>query len=187
MKYKSILIATLFVVATSISAVAQIGAHGGLRFTHTVISWDDTSFDENDDYATGPGVGVAIGYGFNPLFTMMVSLSAHTLNNGVANTQYAEILGRFHLGEKRLQPYAEAGVLGSLFRYDDIDVRFSGPGLVAGAGLRASLSNKFALELGVRPTRARFDKIKAGKQSNDIEAAKTWQFRSYVGFSVYID
>ncbi len=166
---------------------AQTGFHGGLRFAHSVITFDDTSFDENSDNGAGPGLGVAIGYGFNPILTMMVSLSAHTLNDGVANTQYAEILGRFHLGPNRLQPFLEAGVMGSLFRYDGIDVRFSGPGLVAGAGMRAALSERLSLEAGVRPTRARFDKLKSGKQSNDIEPIKTWQIRSYVGLSVYID
>jgi hypothetical protein len=43
------------------------------------------------------------------------------------------------------------------------------------------------LELGLRPTRAQYEKIKVGKQSNDIDAIKTWQLRSYVGLSVYIN
>jgi opacity protein-like surface antigen len=167
--------------------LAQTGFHGGVRFAHTLISWDDTTFDENDENGTGPGIGIAVGYGFNPLLTMMVSLSAHTLNSGKANTQYAEILGRFHLGQTRFQPYLEAGVMGSLFRYDDIDVRFSGPGIVAGAGLKAAISDKLSLELGVRPARSIYDKIRSGRQSNEIEDVKTWQIRSYVGISVYID
>ncbi len=187
MKYRSILFAFAIILGSNLPSFAQVGFHGGVRFAHTVISWDDTTFDENTDNGKGPGVGVAIGYGFNPILTMMVSLSAHKLNDGAANTQYAEIVSRFHLGQTWIQPYLEAGVMGSLFRYDDIDVRFSGPGLVAGAGLRAALTDKFSLELGVRPARSRYDKIKVGKQSNDIEDAKTWQLRSYVGLSVYID
>jgi hypothetical protein len=187
MMNKILLSLFLLIGLTWIPSLAQMGFHGGLRLTHSVINFDDTSFDENSKNGVGPGVGVAVGYGFNPILTMMVSLSSNTLNSGVANTHYAEILGRFHLGQSRFQPYLEAGVMGSIFRYDDIDVRFSGPGLVAGAGLRAALSNKFSLEAGVRPTRARFDKVKSGKQSNDIEAIKTWQIRSYVGLSVYID
>ncbi len=187
MMLKIFLSSILLLGFVCVPSMAQTGFHGGLRFSHSVITFDDTSFDESSDNGAGPGVGVAIGYGFNPILTMMVSLSAHTLNDGVANTQYAEILGRFHFGQHRFQPYVETGVMGSLFRYDGIDVRFSGPGLVAGAGLRAALSEKISLEAGIRPARARFDKIKSGKQSNDIEDIKTWQFRSYVGISVYID
>jgi hypothetical protein len=181
------LLSLSFIVLTLGPAYAQTGFHGGLRFAHTSISWDDTTFDDIDNRGKGPGVGIAIGYGFNPILTMMVSLSAHKLNDGAANTQYAEILSRFHLGQNRFQPYLEAGVMGSLFRYENIDVRFSGPGIMTGAGLRASLSDKLSLELGLRPTRARYEKIRVGKQSNDIDAIKTWQMRSYVGLSVYID
>jgi len=179
---------SLFIIfLTCVPTKAQVGFHGGLRAASTLISWDETTFDENDKIGSGPGVGIAIGYGFNPVLTMMVSLSAHTLNDGAANTQYAEIVGRFHVGQNRLQPYLEAGVIGTLFRYDDVDVRFSGPGIMTGAGLRMPIFNKLSVELGLRPTRARFDKVKVGKQSNDIDAIKTWQLRSYVGMSVYID
>jgi hypothetical protein len=182
------LFVTLIVIfSTCVPTKAQVGFHGGLRAASTIISWDETTFDENDKVGSGPGVGIAIGYGFNPVLTMMVSLSAHMLNNNVANTQYAEIVGRFHLGQNRLQPYLEAGVIGTLFRYDEVDVRFSGPGIMTGAGLRMPIFNKLSVELGVRPTRARFDKVKVGNQSNDIDAIKTWQLRSYVGMSVYID
>jgi len=187
MRIYSILFSIFVIICTSLPSVAQIGFHGGLRFTHAVISWDDTSFDEFNENGKGPGLGVAIGYGFNPLLTMMVSLSAHDLNNGAAKTQYAEIVSRFHLGQNRIQPYLEAGVLGTLFRFDNTDVRFSGPGIMAGGGLRASISDKISLELGLRPARAQYEKIKVGKQSNDIDAIKTWQLRSYVGLSVYID
>jgi hypothetical protein len=77
--------------------------------------------------------------------------------------------------------------LGTLFRFDNTDVRFSGPGILAGAGMRASISDKISLELGLRPSRVQYEKIKVGKQSNDIDAINTWQLRSYVGLSVYID
>jgi len=187
MRNCSILFSISIIVCTCLPSVAQIGFHGGVRLAHATITWDDTSFDEKNEKGKGPGLGVAIGYGFNPLLTMMVSLSAHKLNDGSANTQYAEIVGRFHLGQNRIQPYLEAGVLGTLFRFDNTDVRFSGPGILAGAGMRASISDKISLELGLRPSRVQYEKIKVGKQSNDIDAIKTWQLRSYVGLSVYID
>jgi opacity protein-like surface antigen len=183
---KLLLLLTGFLLAF-MPAHAQTGFHGGLRVAYTSISWDDTTFDENDKKGRGPGLGLAIGYGFNPIYTMMVSLSAHNLNDGAASTQYAEIVGRFHLGQNNIQPFLEAGVMGTLFRYEDVDVRFSGPGYMAGAGLRASITNKLSLELGFRPTRARYEKVRVGKQSNDIDAVKTWHMRSYVGLSVYID
>lgn len=187
MFHKIFSFALFALLVTSSASLAQIGFHGGLRAAHASISWDDTSFDENNEKGTGPGVGVSIGYGFNPLLTMMVSLSSHTLNGGDAYTHYAEIVSRFHLGKKSIQPYLEAGVMGSIFRYDDIDVRFSGPGFTAGGGVRAAFSDRIGMELGVRPTRSFYNKVKSGRQSADIDAIKTWQLRSYIGLSIYID
>ena len=43
------------------------------------------------------------------------------------------------------------------------------------------------MELGVRPTRSFYNKVKSGRQSADISAIKTWQLRSYIGLSIYID
>lgn len=187
MTFKCLIFACFALLVAGQVAHAQIGFHGGVRAAYTSISWDDTSFDDENDKGNGPGVGLSIGYGFNPLLTMMVSLSSHTLNGGDANTHYAEIVSRFHLGQKTVQPYLEAGVMGSIFRFDDIDVRFSGPGVSLGAGLRLAFSDKVGMELGIRPARSRYDKIKSGRQSADIDAIKTWQMRSYVGLSVYID
>lgn len=187
MSYILCLFALITMLVSSSAAMAQMGFHGGFRASYATISWDDTTFDENNDKGTGPGVGVSIGYGFNPLLTMMVSLSSHTLNGGDANTHYAEIVSRFHLGERKVQPFLEAGVLGSIFRFDDIDVRFSGPGFIAGGGVRAAFSERVGMELGIRPTRSFYNKVKSGRQSADIDAIKTWQLRSYVGLSIYID
>lgn len=174
-------------VGTTFPLSAQVGFYGGVRAAHATLSWDETSFDENEEKGRGPGVGVAIGYGFNPIYTMMVSLSSHNLNGGDAITRYAEIVGRFHVAGRQIQPYLEAGVMGSVFRFENDDARFSGPGVLAGAGLRAVFKERFSFEMGLRPARARFNKVKVGNQSNDIEAVKTWQMRSYVGLSVYID
>lgn len=187
MPYNVCFLAFIALTLSFADASAQTGFHGGIRASYASISWDDTTFDENNEKGKGPGIGVSVGYGFNPLLTMMVNLSSHTLNGGDANTHYAEIVSRFHIGEKSIQPFLEAGVMGSIFRFDDIDVRFSGPGFSAGVGLRAAVSDNIGLELGVRPTRSYYNKVKSGRQSADIDAVKTWQMRSYVGLSVYID
>jgi hypothetical protein len=177
---------------------AQEGFHGGFRFSHSQVRFDNTSFDENSEKGKGPGIGLSVGYGFNPVYTMMISLSSHKLNDGDANAHYAEIVGRFHpIPDRReydvrvskpkiLNPFVEAGVLGTYFKYTDIDSRFSGPGVSVGTGLKLSLGKAISFEAGIRPARVLFEKVRVGKVVSDVETIKSWQMRSYAGLSIYL-
>jgi len=190
-----LLISTLFVPS---HVLAQEGFHGGLRFSYASVQFDNTDFDDQSKKGTGSGIGLSFGYGFNPVYTMMVSLSSHKLNGGDANAHYAEIVGRFHPVPDRREydiriqkprkviPFLEAGVLGTYFKYTDIDSRFSGPGVSVGTGLKLSLGKAISLEAGIRPARVQFEKVKVGKVVSDVETIKSWQMRSYAGLSIYL-
>jgi len=178
----------MFVFALTDSNVnAQNGVYFSLNPSYAILSWDDTQFDENNKNGTGPGLGLAFGYGFNEILTLMVSASSFSLNGGAANSHYAEIIGRFHLLDRRITPYAEVGALGTYFKYSDADTRFSGTGLSVGTGLKIGITPKASIELGVRPSRIYFHKIKIGKQTSDLDDVKTWQTRGHVGISFYIN
>jgi hypothetical protein len=180
------------------SVIAQEGFHGGFRFSHSQVRFDDTDFDENSKKGKGPGIGLSFGYGFNPVYTMMISLSSHKLNSGDASAHYAEIVGRFHpIPDRReydvrvskpkiLNPFVEAGVLGTYFKYTNIDSRFSGPGVSVGTGLKIRLGKAISLEGGIRPARISFEKVRVDKVVSDVEAIKSWQMRSYAGLSIYL-
>jgi hypothetical protein len=180
------------------SVYAQEGFHGGFRYSHTTVRFDNTDFDENSTKGKGSGIGVSVGYGFNPVYSMMVSVSSHRLNDGDAKAKFAEIVGRFHLipdqreyelrvqKPKLINPFLEFGVLGTYFKYSDVDSRFSGPGVSVGSGLKLSLGKAVSLEAGIRPARVLFQKVRVGKQVSDLETIKSWQMRSYAGISVYL-
>jgi hypothetical protein len=178
--------------------MAQEGFHGGFRYSYASVRFDNTDFDEQSKKGTGSGLGLSVGYGFNPVYTMMVSLSSHKLNSGDANAHFAEIVGRFHpIPDRRdydvriqnpraIVPFLEAGVLGTYFKYTDIDSRFSGPGVSVGTGLKLRLGKAVSIEGGIRPARVQFEKVKVGKVVSDVETIKSWQMRSYAGLSIYL-
>src|SRR5690606_36374136 len=128
MYLKAIKLSLLFFISvlTVPNVFAQTGVYLSLNPSYAVLSWDDTQFDEVDKNGKGPGLGLAFGYGFNEVLTLMVSLSSYSLNDGAARSHYAEIMGRFHFLERRITPYAEVGALGTYFKYDGTDSRFSG-------------------------------------------------------------
>lgn len=191
-----LLISALLTVPSHV--LAQEGFHGGFRYSYASVRFDNTDFDDQSKKGTGSGIGLSFGYGFNPVYTMMVSLSSHKLNSGDANAHYAEIVGRFHPIPDRREydiriqkprtviPFLEAGVLGTYFKYTDIDSRFSGPGVSVGTGLKLSLGKVLSLEAGIRPARVQFEKVKVGKVVSDVETIKSWQMRSYAGLSIYL-
>jgi len=184
--FKLSLLLLILVLSNSL-VLGQNGFYVSLSPTYSVITFDDTQFDENDENGTGPGLGLAIGYGFNHVLTLMVSVSSYSLNDGAAQSSYAEVLGRFHILNRRITPYVEAGALGTYFKYDDVDSRFSGTGLSLGTGLNIRITPKASIELGIRPSRIYFNKIKVGDQTNDIDDVKTWQTRAHIGVSFNIN
>jgi hypothetical protein len=184
--FKLSLLLLLFVLTNS-SVWGQNGFYVSLNPSYSVISFDDTQFDENDDNGTGPGLGLAFGYGFNHVLTLMVSVSSFSLNEGAARSNYAEVVGRFHILNRRITPYLEAGALGTYFKYDDVDNRLSGTGVSVGTGLKIGITPKASIEMGIRPSRVYFHKIKVGNQTSDLEDVKTWQTRAHIGVSFYIN
>lgn len=172
-----------FFVLTNSTVWGQSGFYVSLNPSYSVITFDDTKFDENDENGTGPGLGLAFGYGFNHVLTLMVSVSSYSLNEGAARSSYAEVVGRFHILNRRITPFVEAGALGTYFKYEDVDNRLSGTGVSVGTGLKIGITPKASIEMGIRPSRVYFHKIKIGNQASDIEDVKTWQTKAHIGIS----
>jgi len=185
---KSTLYVFLIVLLVSPSVLAQTGFYSTVNASHMILTFKDTQFDENNASGSGYGIGASVGYGFNQHLTMMINAASYALNDKEAKMNQLEVLGRYHIGTYRMQPFIETSAMGSLFHYtNNKKVVFSGLGVGLGAGLRIALSESLSIESGYRPVRFDFNKVRVDNKISDIERIATTQYRSYVGLSLYIN
>jgi opacity protein-like surface antigen len=153
-----------------------------------ILKFEDIQFDENNASGSGYGVGASVGYGFNQHLTLMINAATLSLNDNDARMNQLELLGRYHLGKYRIQPFMETSVMGSLFKYsNNKSVVFSGLGIGVGGGIRIAITDQLSLESGYRPVRFDFSKVRIDNRISDIDRISTTQFRTFVGLSLYLD
>jgi len=178
----------IMILLFSPSSFAQTGFYTTVNASHMLLKFEDTQFDESNASGSGYGISSSIGYGFNEHLTLMINAASFSLNDKVAKMNQLEILGRYHVGSYRIQPFLESSAMGSLFHYsNNKKVVFSGLGIGIGAGLRIAINETISLESGYRPVRFDFNKVRVDNRISDIERISTTQYRSYVGISLYID
>jgi hypothetical protein len=178
----------LMIVLFCPSTFAQTGFYTTANVSHMLLKFEDTQFDENSASGSGYGISTSLGYGFNEHLTLMINAASFSLNDKVAKMNQLELLGRYHLGSYRIQPFVETSAMGSLFNYsNNKKVVFSGLGVGIGAGLRLAINETISLESGYRPVRFDFNKVRVDNRISDIERISTTQYRTYVGISLYID
>lgn len=180
----------LFLLLCGASSVsyAQTGFYASMSTSHMILKFEDTQFDENNASGSGYGVGASVGYGFNQHLTLMIHAATISLNDNDARMNQLELLGRYHLGKYRLQPFMETSVMGSLFNYsNNKSVVFSGLGIGVGGGIRIGITDKISLESGYRPVRFDFSKVRIDDRISDIDRISTTQYRTFIGLSLYLD
>jgi len=154
---------------------------------------------ENGDPASGGGLGLRVGYGFNRIVTGFVNLDGSQVDIKSGSTivgqwdlAHAEVGARFHFANslRRWVPYLEASAGARSVSVSDASVNgqaagkvsFSGGALTLGGGLSAYITRKVALDASLKWTGGQFTKVDVGNVSLnnlDIDAAS---FRFGVGF-----
>ncbi len=120
--------------------------------------------DEDTDF-NGGGLGLRIGYGFSPLFTLYADLGGGAVDfaddgddDGSDNTSgYLEIGGEFSFGapDQQWVPFVNVALQGFSFRTegddDDLDgsLTLSGGGLKVGGGVNYFFTPQFAARLSL--------------------------------------
>lgn len=127
--------------------------------------------------AEGGGLSLRAGWGVSRLVTLYIGVSGARVDSesgGVLNDEYdwgsGEIGARFNFRSGRaFVPYADVALQGVTARDDDLDLEFSGGGLVLGGGVSYFLSRSVALDAGLRFGGGEFNEVKLGRLSSEID------------------
>jgi len=185
------------VVVAPVAARAQLSTTRGLSLGAHLMGTSLTV--ENGDPASGGGLGLRVGYGFNRIVTGFVNLDGSQVDIKSGSTivgqwdlAHAEVGARFHFANslRRWVPYLEASAGARSVSVSDASVNgqaagkvsFSGGALTLGGGLSAYITRKVALDASLKWTGGQFTKVDVGNVSLnnlDIDAAS---FRFGVGF-----
>ena len=134
--------------------------------------------DETED--TGLGGYLQLGYGFNQVVALNLSVEGSSMSGGKGDSfskeSYRLLSGdlgiRLHFHTPRLTPYGELGVCAiSLGDYDasNEDNHIRGRGGYLGGGLLVGLGPQVAIDLGLRGSFGSFTEVQVGRVTLDIE------------------
>jgi hypothetical protein len=146
---------------------------------------------ENGDAATGGGLALRAGYGFNRTITGFIHLDGGAIEfeetnpiGGTWTMAHADIGVRFHFANslRRWIPYLETAIGARAVSVDSAivggqpagKVTFSGGAFTVGGGLSAYVKPTLALDANMKWTGGRFTKVDVGAASInnlDIDAA----------------
>lgn len=152
---------------------------------------------EDDRDATGGGLGLRIGYGFNDRFTAYLGLDGAEMSDADfeglpgdedLGTAVVELGGRFHFRTReRWVPFAEGSIslIGLVFDDDEgREVGYGGPAGSVGAGLMFFAAPTVAIEAGGSFTAGELQHREFEGVDTDVGIA-TAAVRIHVGVSLY--
>ena len=140
------------------------------------LSYRDDGFDSAD---RGGGFSFRVGWGISDLATLYIGVNGSKLdgiNNGVIEQEYEfgalEIGSRFNFRTgQTLVPFADVALRGVAVQLQDVDLEFTGGGLMLGGGASYFVSPAVALTAGLRFGFGNFDEIRLGGITANIEDA----------------
>ncbi|WP_170110360.1 outer membrane beta-barrel protein [Flavilitoribacter nigricans] len=131
---------------------------------------------ENEGTDRGGGLGLRVGYGFTPTFSLYLGFTGADMRPGNDRNQtyglgIAELGTRLHFGKKLKSPtfYLDISFQSTETRADEPEISFAGGGLGIGGGLLVYVGRKLALDLGLRGTGGNFSEFHIGDQSVNID------------------
>jgi opacity protein-like surface antigen len=143
--------------------------------------------DVNIDAEGGAGIGVKLGYNFNPKFGFFGSIDASSINSGNGDNY---ILGHFDLGVQgifrtttdRVRPFVKASVVGMSAQDEETEINGAGFGL--GTGLYIGLSEKLGFDINYTHNWIDITEVKIGSDTYDADgSANTGRF--FIGLTYH--
>ena len=137
------------------------------------LSYRDDGFDSAD---RGGGFSFRVGWGISDLTTLYIGINGSRLdgiNNGVIDREYE--FGAFEVGARfnfrtghTLVPFADVALRAVATQLQDVDLEFLGGGMTVGGGASYFVTPSVALTAGLRFGTGRFNEIKLGGISADL-------------------
>jgi hypothetical protein len=162
-------------LATTSQAQARTkGFHVALGLNASSIKFDEDDIGEESDAESGGGLYLTTGYNFTPRIGAFLALTGANIDSDSDDylLGHADLGARFMLATGSVAPYLELALTGLNAQGDDDDnedVELRGGGLTVGVGANFFVSQRFAIDLGLRLTGGEFNTVKIGdiSVSND--------------------
>jgi opacity protein-like surface antigen len=124
------------------------------------------------DSEAGVGLGVKLGYNYNPFIGLFASFDAASIAPESGDNY---LLGHFDMGiqgflrstTERIRPFGRASVVGMSAQDDDAEVNGAGFGL--GAGLLISLTDKLGFDVNYTHSWINVTEVRIGSDSFDVD------------------
>lgn len=149
------------------------------------LSGAGISSDDLDDDLTGGGLELQLGWGFTPMFTILVDVQGARMSDDPDDfvLVHFDLLGRFNFrsGPNAFVPYAEVGYAARVAGQDDaivdlgsgpetVDVEMAGGAVTFGGGFNYYLSPVVALGVNLKFSAGAFDEVEVnGVDVDDVE------------------
>lgn len=173
---KPLLLSLLFVSQLSWVAAQNIPITEKLFLNFELNSQRLQPDQGNQGTDKGGGLGLRLGYGFTPTFSLYLGLTgANMTDNDNPNSNYglaiAELGTRLHFGKKLKSPtfYLDIAFQAVEANADEPDLSFSGGALGLGGGLLVYVGQQLALDIGLRGSAGNFSEFRIGQLSVNID------------------
>lgn len=200
----SLAVAVALLAGTTLAAAQQTDS--GLRsntqklLLGLFLNGNSIDSDDFDEAQTGGGIAAQVGWGFTPMFTILVDVSGARMNDDPEDFAlvHLDLLGRFNFrsGANAFVPYAEVGYTARITGQDDAtldidgtpqtgDIELAGGAVTVGGGFHYFVSPILALGLNLKFsagdfTEAEVDDVRI--EDIEIEAFST---RLNLGITLY--
>lgn len=188
---KRLLLLPLFLLFTAQLSAQETGERvfdntgffGGFSFLGTGWSFEDIGIEREN----GGGIGLKLGYNFNPSFGVFASLDGSRIDPD-GEEDYA--LGHFDIGIQgffrttadRVRPFVRASLLGMSAQDDNIEINGGGIGL--GAGTLIFVSENLAFDLNLTHSWINVNEVVIGSQTFDADERATTT-RLFIGLNYH--
>ncbi|HEX6574867.1 MAG TPA: outer membrane beta-barrel protein [Gemmatimonadaceae bacterium] len=170
----TVMLALIALVTFAANASAQRvsrtkGFHIALGLNASAIQLDEDDVGEDTDAENGGGLYLTTGYNFTPRIGAFLALTGARIDAENVGDDYnlghADLGARFMLATGSIAPYLELALTGLNARGEDDqgrDIELRGGGLTLGIGSNFFVSQRFAIDLGLRLTGGEFNTVKFG-------------------------
>ena len=164
---------TFAMSASAQSGPRTKGFHVALGLNATSSQLDEDDVGADTDAESGGGLYLTTGYNFTPRIGLFLGLTGARIDAKNVGNDYnlghADLGARFMLATGSIAPYLELALTGLNAQGEDDesgeDIELRGGGLTFGIGSNFFVSQRFAIDLGLRLTGGEFNTVKIGDLS----------------------
>lgn len=150
------------------------GFHFGAALSGVSVMPDKDDFGDDVESENGGGISLYAAYNFLPNFGVFLGIGGASIQSdggGSYALGHGDLGVRVSLGTGAAVPYLEAAFSGinAAGDVDGDDIEFQGKGFTGGLGLNFFVTQKLALDIGLKYTKGELNTFKVNGQSATVD------------------